>query len=115
MTRVGHHHGSHTPTSPWTILLGKMAYHTKQIRREHISLFASRYIDRPVLVLENRTGCLQMTFSCSNYLVVNFLLIFFLIFTKKQEPLVQLQKEKKNIVEAMPSRSEASSALMGFN
>ena len=33
-TRAGHHHGSHTPTSPWTILLGKMAYHTKQIRRE---------------------------------------------------------------------------------
>ena len=33
-TRAGHHHGSHTPTSPGTISLGKMAYHTKQIRRE---------------------------------------------------------------------------------
>ena len=33
-TRVWHHHGSHTPTSPGTILLGKMAYHTKKIRRE---------------------------------------------------------------------------------
>ena len=33
-TRAGHHHGSHTPTSPGAILLGKMAYHTKQIRRE---------------------------------------------------------------------------------
>ena len=33
-TRAGHHHGSHTPTSPGTILLGKMAYHSKQIRRE---------------------------------------------------------------------------------
>ena len=33
-TRAGHHHGSHTPTSPGTSLLGKMAYHTKQIRRE---------------------------------------------------------------------------------
>ena len=32
--RVGHHHGSHTPTSPGAILLGKMAYHTKQIRRQ---------------------------------------------------------------------------------
>ena len=37
--RAGHHHGSHTPTSPGAILLGKMAigkmaYHTKQIRRE---------------------------------------------------------------------------------
>ena len=33
-TRAGHHHGSHTPTSPGTILLGKMAYHTKQICRQ---------------------------------------------------------------------------------
>ena len=33
-TRAWHHHGSHTPTSPGTILLGKMAYHTKQIRRQ---------------------------------------------------------------------------------
>jgi hypothetical protein len=35
--RAGHHHGSHTPTSPGTISLGKMAYHTKQIRRECIN------------------------------------------------------------------------------
>ena len=34
--RAGHHHGSHTPTFPGTISLGKMAYHTKQIRRECI-------------------------------------------------------------------------------
>ena len=33
-TRAGHHHGSHTPTSPEAILLGKMAHHTKQIRRK---------------------------------------------------------------------------------
>ena len=33
-TRAWHHHGSHTPTSPGTILLGKMAYHTKLIRRQ---------------------------------------------------------------------------------
>ena len=33
-TRAVHHHGSHTPTSPEAILLGKMAHHTKQIRRE---------------------------------------------------------------------------------
>ena len=32
----GGHHGSHTPTSPEAILLGKMAHHTKQIRRECI-------------------------------------------------------------------------------
>ena len=32
--RAGHHHGSHTPTFPSAILLGKMAYHTKQIRRQ---------------------------------------------------------------------------------
>ena len=36
-TRAGHHHGSHTPTSPEAILLGKMAHHTKQIRRECIN------------------------------------------------------------------------------
>ena len=36
-TRAAHHHGSHTPTSPEAILLGKMAHHsdhTKQIHRE---------------------------------------------------------------------------------
>ena len=33
-TRAGHHHGSHTPTSPKGVLLGKMAHHTKQIRRQ---------------------------------------------------------------------------------
>ena len=32
--KAGHHHGSHTPTSPEAVLLGKTAYHTKQIRRE---------------------------------------------------------------------------------
>ena len=33
-TMTGHHHGSHTPNSPEAILLGKMAHHTKHIRRE---------------------------------------------------------------------------------
>ena len=33
-TRAWHHHGSHTPTSPGDISLGKIAYHTKQIRRQ---------------------------------------------------------------------------------
>ena len=33
-TRAGHHHGSHTLTSPEAVLLGKMAYHTKQICRQ---------------------------------------------------------------------------------
>ena len=28
-TRAGHHHGSHTPTSPEAVLLGKIAYHPK--------------------------------------------------------------------------------------
>ena len=32
--RAGHHHGSHRLTSTGAILLGKMAYHTKQIRRQ---------------------------------------------------------------------------------
>ena len=35
-TRAGHYHGSHTPTSPEAVLVGKMAHHTKQIRRECI-------------------------------------------------------------------------------
>ena len=35
-TRAGHHHGGHTPNSPEAVLLGKMAYHTKQIRRQCI-------------------------------------------------------------------------------
>ena len=33
-TRVWHYHESHTPTSTGAILLGKMAYHNKQIRRQ---------------------------------------------------------------------------------
>ena len=33
-TRAWHHHGSHTPTSPGAISLGKVAYHTKQISRK---------------------------------------------------------------------------------
>ena len=33
-TRAWHHHGSHTPTSSGAVLLGKKAYHTKQICRE---------------------------------------------------------------------------------
>ena len=38
-TRAWHHHGSHTPTSPGAILLGKMAYHTKQIRRQCTTIY----------------------------------------------------------------------------
>ena len=44
-TRVWHHHGSHKPTSPEAVLLGKMAYHTKQIRRQcmlHSGKFAKK-------------------------------------------------------------------------
>ena len=33
-TRAGHHHGSHTPTSPGTILLSKMACQPKHIGRQ---------------------------------------------------------------------------------
>ena len=35
-TRAWHHHGSHMPTFYGDILLGEMAYHTKQIRRQCI-------------------------------------------------------------------------------
>ena len=33
-TRAWHHHGCHMPTSSGASLLGKMAYHTKQIPRQ---------------------------------------------------------------------------------
>ena len=33
-TVVGHHHGSHTLSSPGTVLQGEMANHTKQICRQ---------------------------------------------------------------------------------
>ena len=33
-TRAGHHHGSHTPTSPGAILLSKMACQPKHIGRQ---------------------------------------------------------------------------------
>ena len=55
-TRAGHHHGSHTPTSPEAILLGKMAHHTKQIRRECIR---------------------DYLYSDSNYKTLIYLTIFF--------------------------------------
>ena len=45
-TRMWRHHGSHTTTSPGTILLGKMAYHTKKIRRECIILFVQDFVFR---------------------------------------------------------------------
>ena len=35
-TRAGHHHGSRPTASFEAFLLGKLAYHTKQIRRECI-------------------------------------------------------------------------------
>ena len=38
ITRSGRHHRSHRPTFPGTILLGKVAYHTKQICRQCTSL-----------------------------------------------------------------------------
>ena len=55
-TRAGHHHGSHTPTSPEAILLGKMAHHTKQIHQECM------YCNRSIL---NRgLYFLKPTFEC---------------------------------------------------
>ena len=37
-TVAGHHHGSHTLSSPGTVLQGEMANHTKQICRQCITL-----------------------------------------------------------------------------
>ena len=38
-TRARHYHGTHSPTSPKAVLLGKMAHHTKQIRWECMTYF----------------------------------------------------------------------------
>ena len=57
-TRAWYHHGSHTPTSPGTILLGKMAYHTKQIRRQcnsKVQLFWEGY-----KILNTSPNCLTL-------------------------------------------------------
>ena len=46
--RVWHHHRSQSPTSRGAILLGKMAYPPKQIRREcsaqHVTLYSLLYV-----------------------------------------------------------------------
>ena len=52
-TRAGHHHGSHTPTSPEAILLGKMTHHTKHIRRECIPTNQYSQCDQIPLYLGN--------------------------------------------------------------
>ena len=36
--RAGHHHGSHMPTSPGAVLLGKMSYHPKHFYRQCTSI-----------------------------------------------------------------------------
>ena len=56
-TRAGHHHGSHTPTSPEAILLGRMAHHTKQIRRECTKAQANIY---DFMKNISTTGCLTL-------------------------------------------------------
>ena len=52
-TRAGHHHGSHTPTSPEAVLLGKMAYHTKQIRRQCTYLYKEKMI-LPIIAIKRK-------------------------------------------------------------
>ena len=47
-TRVWHHPESQTPTCPGAILLGKMPYHPKQIRRQ---CMAHDYLASPGLDL----------------------------------------------------------------
>ena len=54
-TRAGHHHGSHTPTPVEAILLGKMAHHTKQIRRECMYIFC-----KPSIYFGCAHTCLSM-------------------------------------------------------
>ena len=56
-TRAWHHHGSHTPTSSGAILpskmSSKMAYHTKQIRRQ--CMYATYLNDIALLNLPARS------------------------------------------------------------
>ena len=65
-TRAGHHHGSHTPTSPEAVLLGKMAHHTKQIRRECILLEIVYLIIKPSYFFLDK--------HCTSNLIVQFTL-----------------------------------------
>ena len=57
-TRAGHHHGSHTPTSPGAILLSKMACQPKHIGRQCIMLYASniRYLLHSVMKRQTTKG-----------------------------------------------------------
>ena len=42
-TRAGHHHGSHTPTSPGAILLSKMACQPKHFGRQCMTNFLGQF------------------------------------------------------------------------
>ena len=84
-TSTWHHHGCHTPTSPVTILIGKMAYHTKQIRRQCIwtigSMWQTKYASsitenlgvglnfRPCSEGYFLSGCLQSVFISIYYVL----------------------------------------------
>ena len=77
-TRAWYHHGSHTPTYPGAILLGKIAYHTKQIRRQCTTsqrklsgLFASKLgCSNTLEIFEaiNRSPSISVLYICRYYI-----------------------------------------------
>ena len=48
---AGHHHGSHTPTSPEAVLLGKMACQPKHFGRQCITENFEEVIDTKIEVI----------------------------------------------------------------
>ena len=61
-TRAWYHHGSHTPTSPWAILLSKMACQPKHIGRQCKSLdnfckhYATQRVERHILFFKEMSS-----------------------------------------------------------
>ena len=52
-TRAGHHHGSHTPTSPEAVLLGKMACQPKHFGRQCRQLWIMILLEPFVIFIVN--------------------------------------------------------------
>ena len=65
-TRAGHHHGSHTPTSPGAILLSKMAYQPKHIGRQCIIRLPISFPAGIVQVVANNPNPAQLSFKIRN-------------------------------------------------
>ena len=85
-TRAGHHHGSHTPISPGTVLLGKMAYHTKQICWQCImvhqkvpkSCFQSNFLISKINIIFSKKKSFKKINLGNHFLWKNFFFCFFI-------------------------------------